>query len=424
MKKFIAIGLALAVLLLAQAVALAEAPCAYFDEHGDHDWEQGDVQKPTCTTDGYYELKCKVCGVTKTETTEPAMGHDWQETGNKEESTCTQEGWTEVKCANCGEVSKMTLPLAPHKWEVKSETKSTCAVKGSKVEECSVCKQTRTTESNLLPHVYSAWTVSKQATDHSQGRRERTCTVCGNKETEYFYPDGTLMRGGKRGDEVQALQIKLVAMGFLHDVADGIFGKNTEQAVKQLQLAEGLHSDGIAWPQTLAAVDARYQRTVSSVTPAPTAAVPTGPVSAPDVTPSMGTRQNMSDGQGCVYWSEGIGFEYISCCDEHKALIEKTLHALSIEDKASRTYVLKPTLNAWNAALENEYADWMALCPDQTDLIEAARDAFRASIEAHASLFAENPEDAVKWRLFSTMLETARLCAQLRELAVPAEVFG
>ena len=55
----------------------------------------------------------------------------------------------------------------------------------------------------------------------------------------------------------------------------------------------------------------------------------------------MGTRQNMSDGQGCVYWSEGIGFEYISCCDEHKALIEKTLHALSIEDKASRTYVKK-----------------------------------------------------------------------------------
>ena len=42
MKRIIALGLALA-LILAQAAALAEVPCAYFDEHGDHDWDQTDI---------------------------------------------------------------------------------------------------------------------------------------------------------------------------------------------------------------------------------------------------------------------------------------------------------------------------------------------------------------------------------------------
>lgn len=419
MKKIIAICVALALALL-QAAALAEVPCPYFEEHGDHDWEQGNVQKPTCTTDGFYELKCKVCGIVKQEISEPAMGHDWEETGKKEESTCTKEGWAEVKCANCGEVRTMTLSLAPHQWVTKSETKATCAQKGSKVEECSVCKQTRTTESNMLPHVYGSWSVSKQATDHSQGERTRTCTVCGNKEKESFYPDGTLLRGGKKGEAVQNLQMKLIAMGFLHDVADGIFGKNTEQAVKQFQLAEGLTSDGIAWPQTISAVNSRYERTVSNATaPPPTAAPdPTVPdVTTPDVTTPAIVRPNLGDESGCVYWAEGIGYEYVSCCDEHVALVEKTLHALGIEDAASRRYVIRPTLNAWNAALESEYADWAALQPDQAALIEAARDAFRASLDMHALLFPDDPENEIKWRLFATMFECTRVCAQLHAVS-------
>ena len=414
MKRIIALGVALA-LILAQAAALAEMPCAYFDEHGDHDWDQTDVSKPTCTEEGYYVLKCKVCGVTKKETTGPALGHDWQETDEKEESTCEKAGWVKVACSRCSATETMTLPLADHKWALKSETKATCDKKGSREEECTVCKKTRTSETNMLPHNFGSWSVTKQATDHSQGERTRTCAACGKKETERFYPEGTLYRGGKQGDEVKSLQYQLIAMGFLHDVADGIFGKNTEQAVKQLQLAEGLTADGIAWPQTISAAARRYQRG-SSVQPQPTAVSPTAapqPAANPTYTAPTPAGRPSIDGASCVYWSEGIGYEYVSCCETHTLLIMKTLHAMQEKDDAARQYMMRPALSAWTAAMEEIYADWATLQPEQTALIEAARDAFTASLDMHALLFPAQTEDALKWKLTATMTECTRLCAQL-----------
>lgn len=49
-----------------------------------------------------------------------------------------------------------------------------------------------------------------------------------------------------RGDDVKALQKKLGV------TADGIFGRNTEAALKQFQKSHGLVADGIAGPKTLA----------------------------------------------------------------------------------------------------------------------------------------------------------------------------
>ena len=432
MKRLIAMCLVLALTLFA-AAALAEGEPPQPDH--EHVWVQGDVMKPTCTEDGYVERECSVCKIRERDVV-PAGGHNWQYTGKTEPSTCVAAGWSEVECANCHEVQKLTLALAPHQWTVKSETKSTCAVKGVKTEECSVCQQQRTTESPLLPHIYGDWTVSRQATDHSAGQRERTCTVCGKKETESFYPEGTLMRGGQRGDKVQELQTKLVAMGFLNDVADGIFGKNTEQAVKRLQQAEGLSADGIAWPQTIEAANRRYQRTVvngATAAPQPTAVVqptaapqatavaqPTAapqPVrTSPDIAILPRMSGSMSNGAGCAYWAEGIGIDYISCCRKHEALTGKLLNALGMKDKVQRGYVMKTTLKAWNEALDTVCADWAAWRPDVSAQIEAARDAFHASVEANAALFQDNPEDALKYRLYAAMLECTRLCAQLNSM--------
>lgn len=59
-----------------------------------------------------------------------------------------------------------------------------------------------------------------------------------------------LLRVGSRGDTVKKLQEGL-GIG-----ADGIFGKGTEQAVRDFQGANGLDVDGIAGPETLAKLDA------------------------------------------------------------------------------------------------------------------------------------------------------------------------
>ncbi len=45
---------------------------------------------------------------------------------------------------------------------------------------------------------------------------------------------------GQRGHHVQKIQTMLVHQGYLKDSADGIFGRNTELAVRKFQKAKGL----------------------------------------------------------------------------------------------------------------------------------------------------------------------------------------
>lgn len=62
------------------------------------------------------------------------------------------------------------------------------------------------------------------------------------------------LKPGDKGDAVKNLQARLIALGYLTGSADGEFGDNTRAAVRAFQTAAGLSSDGIAGPQTLAAV--------------------------------------------------------------------------------------------------------------------------------------------------------------------------
>jgi N-acetyl-anhydromuramyl-L-alanine amidase AmpD len=63
-----------------------------------------------------------------------------------------------------------------------------------------------------------------------------------------------MLRNGDKGYQVKRLQRLLVQRGFDAGAADGIFGKQTEAAVKKAQLAHGLDNDGIAGPLTWAAL--------------------------------------------------------------------------------------------------------------------------------------------------------------------------
>ena len=53
-----------------------------------------------------------------------------------------------------------------------------------------------------------------------------------------------LLKRGSRGELVKALQTRLNEQGYGAGTADGIFGSNTEQAVKALQSASGIATDG------------------------------------------------------------------------------------------------------------------------------------------------------------------------------------
>ena len=91
------------------------------------------------------------------------------------------------------------------------------------------------------------WVVIVEATDFSAGIREATCSVCSQKITENFDPEGTLRRGDK-GDAVKQLQQALNDNGFDCGKADGKFGAKTEGAVKEFETSKGISADGVAWP--------------------------------------------------------------------------------------------------------------------------------------------------------------------------------
>lgn len=73
-------------------------------------------------------------------------------------------------------------------------------------------------------------------------------------------PTKPTLRTGSRGEDVRILQENLRQLGFLNDAADGIFGRDTNAAVRSFQKAQGLSVDGVVGAGTWAALDAAMPR--------------------------------------------------------------------------------------------------------------------------------------------------------------------
>lgn len=82
-------------------------------------------------------------------------------------------------------------------------------------------------------------------------------------------PVYTLLKGGSKGEEVKALQERLIELGYLDGTADGDYGEKTKKAVRTFQRSAGLDVDGLAGKDT---------QTLLFSEDAPTAPEPTGPI--------------------------------------------------------------------------------------------------------------------------------------------------
>ncbi len=83
----------------------------------------------------------------------------------------------------------------------------------------------------------------------------------------------TTLTLGSTGPDVTQLQQQLAAKGFNPGAIDGNFGGGTEAAVVAFQKSAGLLSDGVAGPQTLAALGLTAPDDVAPVIPGVTVAV-------------------------------------------------------------------------------------------------------------------------------------------------------
>lgn len=361
MKKlrFIII-LAVALCAFLSAAALA---CSYYDTYGDHDWIYGSTAA-TCEKNGEAYRDCAECGLHEVQEV-IAASHTWVEADVKKEATCTADGEKLMECSVCHAQKSITLPATGHSYSEWVTTKeATCSEEGQRTSTCTKCGQQVYESIPRTSHSYGDWKVTRKATDSSQGRRSRQCGICGASNEEYFYPDGTLYRGMKKDDEVQAMQQMLIDLEILNDKADGIFGKNTEQAVRDYQEQAGYEVTGIAYPQTRAGIENDWK------------AVSGG--EAADYYSENGFPES------CLRQQDENGFETVIYCQQHYETCE---HAAELYADA---YTEKQQLEAldseralWQNELNNMYDRWMNSVSDadRSSVIES-RTAFYAYLEA------------------------------------------
>ncbi|MBE5774254.1 MAG: peptidoglycan-binding protein, partial [Clostridiales bacterium] len=243
-RRLLAIMMAVLMLLsMMPTTAMAHAIC---DKCTWSKWKTEDGSPMSCGYKRTYR-QCKVCG--NMEFKEEFYDCEWGKWHVVKEGTDCQtwDGLKERKCKNCGGVMQDEIK-GDHKWgKWKTTKEATCTAKGSKERKCTVCGKKQTDSIPAGAHKWGAWTVIQEAKEGQVGIRERKCTLCGKTQQEKFYLEGTL-KNGDRGDDVKDLQESLNDQGYDSGKPDGIFGPNTENALKDWQEDNGYEPDGIGWP--------------------------------------------------------------------------------------------------------------------------------------------------------------------------------
>ncbi len=143
------------------------------------------VVGPTCTKDGYKEEVCTCCGDTRNRTVIPATGHAYGDWITDKDSTCTESGSKHKTCGTCGDV--ITETIVPHGHDLVHHDKvdPTCTTSGHEAyDTCSKCDYSTYKKIPALGHDYGEWKVEVEPTTDSEGLKTRTCSICGEKETE------------------------------------------------------------------------------------------------------------------------------------------------------------------------------------------------------------------------------------------------
>jgi len=116
--------------------------------------------------------------------------------------------------------------------------------------------------------------------------------VSGNSGSTPAPSTGTVLKKGSKGNAVKELQQKLTSLGYNTKGTDGVFGANTDSAVRKFQKDHGLTADGIVGPSTYKALGS------SGTKPNPT--TPTNPTNPKPTNPpadtTINTKQTLKKG--------------------------------------------------------------------------------------------------------------------------------
>lgn len=189
------------------------------------------------------------------------------------------------------------------------------------------------------------------------------------------------MKRGDRSGEVSDLQQLLFETGWLFELPDGVFGKNTEAAVREFEAYAGLPVDGIADDQMICELAASLEKlnrdngVVSDYFGKNVVGYFTG---APD----EGYAEEdggMKFAECCIQSTEVDGSSHTDYCEAHHTLHVKTYRMLQSNNAESA----RLASDMWYDEVNNLYEQWAMLLPEEEQGgILANRATFLASVEA------------------------------------------
>lgn len=175
------------------------------------------------------------------------------------------------------------------------------------------------------------------------------------------------LRRGNESAEVTNLQLMLFESGWLFELPDGKFGRNTEQAVKDYEDYAGLPVDGVADDAMIDRLTADWTRMVQ------------------ERGQSTGESNDdyMNDGMYpsfCNHWNMQDGNSELDYCETHMHLRFQAHELMSTGDIEDA----KKACALWQAEIIRLYDLWYTLADEsEKDAILATRALYLSSIEAH-----------------------------------------
>ena len=148
----------------------------------DHKYKEMTVE-PTCLEGGYTIHECIYCEESYKDSYKQELGHKYIKTII--EATCIQEGYYVYTCEICSYQYTEKSNLIPRHNYVEEVIKPTCTEQGYTLKTCKDCGKTLQSDfTDSIGHTYGEWKVTIEATEESEGLMEKTCSICGNKETK------------------------------------------------------------------------------------------------------------------------------------------------------------------------------------------------------------------------------------------------
>ena len=149
-----------------------------------HDWNNTEETRPTCTKDGEKVWECSRCGMKKTEKIS-ALGHDWGAWTVTTPATCTNEG-VETRICNRdpSHVETRTIPTTGHNWVDNGNGTHTCTNCGA--TEAFGALELRVVDAEGMNEPF---TVSQNGTLRTYTGAYDTATLTGNLNTLRYLQD-------------------------------------------------------------------------------------------------------------------------------------------------------------------------------------------------------------------------------------------